>query len=126
MISSKTLLAVSTLALLGACTSPGQHRAQMAQHHAQMGPPHCAQMQPHLQAMQEQMRSARTPEERQAIMNQHMQAMHPGGQMHQGMPMSQDMAQMCLQHMQQMQGQPGGPPMPGMQHTPASPTAPTR
>lgn len=64
----------------------------------------------HMQAMQTEMRDARTPEERQAIMMRHMQAMHPEVAVQPGMPMSQqNMMDLCMQHMQSMHGPQAAP-----------------
>jgi hypothetical protein len=94
MQHGKTLLALSSLVLLGACAGAGQHRGPMG-HGAQA--PH-AQM----QGMHEQMRNARSMEECQALMQRHMQAMQPGMPMQPGMEMPQQMRDMCMQHMRNM------------------------
>ncbi|MGE0348033.1 hypothetical protein [Hydrogenophaga sp.] len=99
-----TLLAVSAAALLTACagagatTRAGGHAAHHAAAASPDGTPHGMQghgqghmqggmhgrMQGHMQptpemrAFHEQMKNARTPEERQALMNQHMKTMHEG------------------------------------------------
>lgn len=98
MLNWKPLLALSTVVLLTACAGPG-HRGAAMDHAGHGGMP----------AMQQEMQSARTPEERQAIMMRHMQTMHPGVKMQPGMG-QQQMMELCMQHMQQMHG---GHAMPG-------------
>lgn len=106
MLHGKALSALFSLVLLGACAGPGGH-------------PHGAHMrsgaqasQADMQAMHEQMRQARSPQECQAVMQRHMQAMHPGMPMQPGMEMPQQMRDMCMQHMRNMPqtpaAQPGG------------------
>ena len=99
-----TLLALSATALLTACagagatTFGGNHAAHrmaaaspdgapdgMPGHmHGSMQGQMQGRMQgrmqptPEMQAMREQMKNAKTPEERQALMNEHMKTMHPG------------------------------------------------
>lgn len=126
MLNRKTLLAVSTVALLAACAGPGMgHRG------AAMGQAGAPGMEQHMQAMQAEMAGARTPEERQAIMMKHMQAMHPGVGMQPGMS-QQNMMALCMEHMQTMHGSqamPGMPGMPGMmgpQGMPGGMTPPAR
>jgi hypothetical protein len=90
-----TILALSTATLLTACAGAGAmtradehaaHRAA-AQDSPARGGMHGhmqGQMQghmqhtPEMQAMREQMQNAKTPEERQALMNEHMKTMHQG------------------------------------------------
>jgi Spy/CpxP family protein refolding chaperone len=85
-----TILALSTAALLTACAGAGA--ATTADEHAAHGGGMQGHMQghmqgrmqgrmqhtPEMQAMHEQMKNAKTPEERQALMNEHMKTMHPG------------------------------------------------
>lgn len=83
VIALKTLTALSTLALLAACAGPGgpggPHRSQA--HHpgaetmAMMDHTHSM---PGMQAMHDKMKNAKTPEERQALMAEHMKAMECG------------------------------------------------
>ena len=78
MIALKTLTALSTLALLAACAGPrGPHG--MAMH--QPGTAPMATMEhmhstPAMQAMHDKMKNAKTTEERQALMAEHMKAMN--------------------------------------------------
>jgi hypothetical protein len=103
MLNWTSPLALATVALLTACAGPGAHRSAMYR----AGDPG---MEQHMQAMQSDMRNARTPEERQAVMLRHMQAMHPGVAVQPGMPMSQqNMMDLCMQHMQSMHGAPAAP-----------------
>ena len=91
MRSLYTLLAVSSAALLTACagagatTFGGNHAAHQAAASADGMPgPMQGRMHgrmqhtPEMQAFHEQMKNAKTPEERQALMNAHMKAMHEG------------------------------------------------
>ena len=77
MIAIKTLTALSTLALLTACAGP----RGMAAHHPGTAPmatmDHMHSM-PAMQAMHDKMKNAKTPEERQAMMAEHMKAMDCG------------------------------------------------
>lgn len=89
-----TLLALSTAALLTACAGAGamtatdEHAAHRAAAAATPGaaarggmPGHMhgrMQHTPEMQAMHEKMKNAKTPEERQALMNEYMKTMHPG------------------------------------------------
>ena len=85
-----TLVALSAAALVGACASPGSFSAPPpsssvadASAVAPMTP-----MEPRMKAMQEmhqQMMSAKTPEERNALMADHMKAMQGGMSMMKGM-----------------------------------------
>lgn len=106
MLLGKALPALFSLALLGACAGPGGHP-----HRAHMRDGAQAQH-PDMQTLHEQMRQARSQEECQALMQRHMQAMHPGMPMQQGMAMPPQMRDMCMQNMRNMpQGsatQPGG------------------
>lgn len=106
-----TLLALSTAALLTACAGAGAmtradehaaHRAAAATPDAparggMQGHMHRRmQHSPEMQAMHEKMKNAKTPEERQALMNEHMKTMHQG----------MDPA-MCMEGMKGMQRQGG-------------------
>jgi hypothetical protein len=103
-----TLLALSATALLTACAGAGattfggnhaahrvaaaspdgapdampghMHGSMQGQMQGQMQGRMQGRMQhtPEMQAMREQMRNAKTPEERQALMNEHMKTMHQG------------------------------------------------
>jgi hypothetical protein len=87
MTPVRTLVALSVAALAGACASPGSVNAP---------PPSsgvtdtsaAAPMEPRMKAMQEmhqKMMSAKTPEERNALMADHMKAMQSGMSMMKGM-----------------------------------------
>jgi hypothetical protein len=98
-----TILALSAAALLTACAGAGAmtatdehaaHRAAAASAGPDAAPrggiqgPMHGRMQggmqgrmqhtPEMQAMHEKMKNAKTPEERQALMNEHMKTMHQG------------------------------------------------
>lgn len=93
-----TILALSTATLLTACAGAGAmtatdehaaHRAAAAaapdaaarggmQGHMHGRMQGGMQHTPEMQAMHEKMKNAKTPEERQALMNEHMKTMHPG------------------------------------------------
>jgi hypothetical protein len=98
MSSMRTIVALSTVALVTACASPGgpgsspptpEKAAEHASHHPDGGTPaSMAAMQDQMKAMQEmhdKMMNAKTPEERQALMTDHMKAMQGGMQMMKGM-----------------------------------------
>ncbi len=95
MISTRTMLALSATAFVAACASPNmpgttatkadQHAAQ---HPAAAASAPTAAMQDRMKAMREmhdKMAQAKTPEERQALMADHMKAMQGGMQMMKGM-----------------------------------------
>lgn len=131
------VIAVSVAAFVSACASPGM-ADRHGRHHPDAGEPVAmAAMEPRMKAMQEmhqKMASARSPEERQALMADHMKAMQGGmammkdmaaiqgmGGMASGKPMPPDMArrhQLMTQHMETMQmmmdmmmdRMPAGPP----------------
>jgi hypothetical protein len=132
MFNWKLPLALSTVVLLGACAGPGtQHghkgdHAMHAQHHQHMQGMQGGHMQgmPGMQGMYEQMRQARTPEECQAIMEQHMRSRYPDRATQPGMATPQHMREMCLQHMQNRPGASTPPPTTPPAGT--SPSAPTR
>jgi hypothetical protein len=95
-----TILALSTATLLTACAGAGattaadEHAAHRAAAASAAAPEAAAgggmqghmhgrmqggmQHTPEMQAMHEKMKNAKTPEERQALMNEHMKTMHKG------------------------------------------------
>lgn len=87
-----TILALSTATLLTACAGAGAVTAtdEHAAHRAAAAAPDAAprgmqghmhgrmQHTPEMQAMHEKMKNAKTLEERQALMNEHMKTMHEG------------------------------------------------
>jgi hypothetical protein len=95
MNSTGTLLALSAVAFVAACTSlntPGTTTARAEQHAAHHPDAAAAApmpaMQDRMRAMREmhdKMAQAKTPEERQALMADHMKAMQGGMQMMSGM-----------------------------------------
>ena len=86
MFSIKSLAAVTTLALVSACASPGADDAakkvEQAGHHPGAAPAAAMPaMQERMQAMREmhgKMMNANTPAERQALMADHMKSMQDG------------------------------------------------
>ena len=97
MSSPGTLAALATITLFAACTTPsgpgassampGNVAAHAAHHPNAASPPSTAAMQDHMKAMQEmrdRMMNAKTPEERQALMADHMKTMQGGMQMMKG------------------------------------------
>ncbi|WP_439608481.1 hypothetical protein [Hydrogenophaga sp.] len=146
-----TILALATAALLTACANPphrgaGPLSAAKADEHAAhqaaaaaspAAPPHAMQERmKSMQAMRDKMMNARTPAERQALMAEHMKAMHDGmdmmkgmggmggmpgmkhmppgtGQPQQMLEMRMDMMQTMMEMM--MQRMPGGTPPPASQ-----------
>ena len=95
MISTRTLLTLSTTAFAVACASPnmpGTTATQVDQHAAHhpgaAASAPTAAMHDRMKAMREmhdKMAQAKTPEERQALMADHMKAMHEGMQTMKGM-----------------------------------------
>jgi hypothetical protein len=95
MISTRTVLAFSATAFVAACTSPNMpgttatRADQRAAHHAgAAASAPTAAMRDQMKAMREmhdQMAQAKTPEERQALMADHVKAMQGGMQMMKGM-----------------------------------------
>lgn len=95
MSSLQTIVALSTVALVTACASPSGPAAAplmaaKADEHASHHPdaPSMAAMQDRMKSMREmrdKMMNAKTPEERQALMADHMKSMHDGMQMMKGM-----------------------------------------
>ncbi len=76
-----TILILSTVALLAACAGPmgpmsGPMANQHTTHHANM--PALQVRMENMRAMRDKMSSAQTPAERQALMDEHMKAMHDG------------------------------------------------
>lgn len=86
MHALKTLLTLSALALLTACAGTTPYKAAPADPHAGHHPgaaPAAAPAAPQdrmkaMQAMHDKVMNAKTPEERQALMADHMKAMHEG------------------------------------------------
>ncbi|MFW2358340.1 hypothetical protein [Hydrogenophaga sp.] len=70
MIALKTFAALSTLALLAACAGPRGSHGMAAMEHMHSTPA--------MQAMHDKVKNAKTPEERQALMAEHMKAMDCG------------------------------------------------
>jgi hypothetical protein len=98
MSSLKVVAAFVAVTLITACAapggsdatspSPGNAAAHAAHHPNAATPPSMAAMQDQMKAMQEmrdKMMNAKTPEERQALMADHMKAMQGGMQMMKGM-----------------------------------------
>lgn len=95
MLSTRTLLALSATAFAAACASPNMpdttatRADQHAAHHpAAAASAPTAAMQDRMRAMREmhdKMAQAKTPEERQALMADHMKVMQGGMQMMKGM-----------------------------------------
>jgi len=98
MTTLRTLIALSVAALATACASPGAVTAtspsptpvdEHAGHHPEAGASApMAAMEPRMKAMQEmhqKMMNAKTPEERNALMAEHMKAMQGGMSMMKGM-----------------------------------------
>lgn len=118
-----TLIALSATVFLTACANPtspgaGPMRAAGADAHAGHHPAAAATpataapsaMGDHMknmQAMRDKMMNAKTPAERQALMDEHMKSMHEGMAMMKGM-----------QGMGNMQGKPGMAGMSGMKDMP--------
>ena len=76
-----TILVLSTAALLAACAGPmgpmsGPMANQHTTHHATM--PAWQERVENMQAMRDKMSSAQSPAQRQALMAEHMKAMHDG------------------------------------------------
>jgi hypothetical protein len=146
MKTSHTLLAISTALLLTACASPSapvtgatsaakadEHNAHQAAAVASTAPTAMQNRLKDMQSMRDKMMNAKTPAERQALMNEHMRTMHEGmatmngmkgmGSMpgmkdmpmdmakrHQMMEMRMDMMQTMMEMM--MQRMPGAPSAP--------------
>jgi len=117
-----TLIALSTTAFLTACANPtppaaGSVRAADADAHAAHHPataaapaPAAASAMKRMQAMRDKMMNAKTPAERQALMDEHMKSMHEGMAMMKGMK--------GMGNMQGMQGKQGMGGMSGMKDMP--------
>lgn len=115
------VLILSAAALLTACAAPGAAtKADEHTAHRANAVPHA--MHERMQSMRDKMMNARTPAERQALMDEHMKAMQDGlhttkamGGMHgkgDTMGMRMDMMQTMMEMM--MQRMPGGStPLPG-------------
>lgn len=98
MTTLRTMIALSVAALATACANPGAVTAastpptavdEHAGHHPETGAAApMAAMEPRMKAMQEmhqKMMNAKTPEERNALMAEHMKAMQGGMSMMEGM-----------------------------------------
>ena len=96
MSSLKTLSALTALAFVSACASPGASNPAKADEHASHHPdvtaaapaPAMPAMQERMKAMREmhdKMMNAKTPAERQALMADHMKSMQDGMEMMKGM-----------------------------------------
>jgi predicted small secreted protein len=110
-----TIVALAATALLTACANPAMRGAgplsaakadEHAAHHAPAAspaapPPAMQERMKNMQALRDKMMNARTPAERQALMAEHMKAMHEG--------------------MDMMNGMKGMGGMPGMKSPPADP-----
>ena len=96
MTAFRTIIALSVATLATACASPGaMYGAPASPGRANMAAPApMAAMEPRMKAMQEmhrKMKGAKTPEERQALMAEHMKAMQGGMAMMKEMPGMQGM-----------------------------------
>lgn len=109
MTPTPTILVLSTAALLGACAGPmGPMSTPMANPHM---PHHATTLalqdrMKNMQAMRDKMSSAKLPAERQALMAEHMKAMHDGMESMKTMDGMQGMARAPMdltQHQQQME-----------------------
>ena len=96
MSSLKTLAAVTTLALVSACASPGAPNTVKADQHAghhpdatdaarAMAMPAMQERMKAMREMHDKMMNAKTPVERQALMADHMKSMQDGMEMMKGM-----------------------------------------
>jgi len=84
----RTLVALSVAALVGACASPGSVSAPPPSSSVADAAAPMAPMDPRMKAMHEmhqKMMNAKTPEERNALMADHMKAMQGGMSMMKGM-----------------------------------------
>lgn len=114
MNTTHTILTLSAVALLAACAVPGQATKadEHAVHLASAAPNAMHERMQQMQAMRDKMMNARTPAERQALMDEHMKAMHEGMDTMKGMGgmgmmgMRMDMMQTVMEMM--MQRMPGG------------------
>jgi hypothetical protein len=123
------VLTLSTAVLLTACANPNApgagpmsaaHADQHAAHRAAAAPSAMHDHMKDMQAMRDKMKNAKTPAERQALMDEHMKTMHEGmavmkgmkdrsmdmAKQHQMMEMRMDMMQTMMEMM--MQRMPGG------------------
>jgi hypothetical protein len=105
MSSLKTLAALTAVAFVSACASPGAPNTAKADEHASHHPDAAATapaaampaMQERMKAMREmhdKMMNAKTPAERQALMADHMKSMQGGMEMMKGMGGMADMGAM--------------------------------
>jgi hypothetical protein len=114
-----TILALSTAVLLTACANPGaprpglvsaakadEHAAHQAAAASSGAPVAMHEHMKNMQSMRDKMTNAKTPAERQALMDEHMKSMHEGMAMMKGM---KDMKGMGSMH-----GKAGMPGMSGM------------
>ena len=118
-----TILALSTTVLLTACANPGapgaglvsaakadEHAAHQAAAASSAAPSAMHDHMKAMQAMRDKMMNAKTPSERQALMDEHMKSMHDGMATMKGM---KDMKGMGGMH-----GKAGMPGMSGMKDMP--------
>lgn len=104
-----TILALSTAALLAACAGPmgpmsGPMSSQHTTHHATT--PALQERVENMRAMRDKMSRAQSPAERQALMVEHMKAMHDGMESMKTLDGMQGMARAPVdsaQHQQQME-----------------------
>ncbi|MDO9201993.1 MAG: hypothetical protein U1E12_09725 [Hydrogenophaga sp.] len=121
-----TFLMLSTAVFLTACANPNAPGAgpmsaakvdEHAAHQAASAPSGApSAMHDHMkkmQVMRDKMMNAKTPAERQALMDEHMKTMHEGMTMMKGMKDMKDMKEMGGMH-----GKPGMPGMAGMKDMP--------
>mgnify|MGYP006190881491 CR=1 FL=1 len=114
-----TIVAISAAFLLTACANPSapgtgamsvaktdEHNAHQAAAASSAAPAAMPNGMKDMQAMRDKMMNAKTPAERQALMDEHMKTMHEGMATMKGM---KDMKGMGGMH-----GKPGMPGMPGM------------
>jgi hypothetical protein len=132
MKTTHTILTLSTAVLLTACANPNapgagpmsaahaeRHAAHQAAASASGAPAAMHHQMRDMQAMRDKMMNAKTPAERQALMDEHMKSMHEGMDMMKGMKgmggmhgragmmeMRMDMMQTMMEMM--MQRMPGG------------------
>lgn len=104
-----TILVLSSAALLGACAGPmgsmsGSMPNRHMSHHFAM--PAMQEGMEAMHVMRDKMNAARSPAERQALMDEHMKAMHAGMESMKTMDGKQGMARTPMdfaQHQQQME-----------------------
>ena len=121
-----TILTLSTAALLTACANPNapgagpmsaakadEHAAHQAAAVSSAAPAAMHDHMKDMQAMRDKMMNAKTPAERQALMDEHMKTMHEGMAMMKGMKDMKGMGGMGGMH-----GKAGMPGMSGMKDMP--------